>query len=281
MERFCCPCIGLISLVRVLCYWRRIPRLEAGACACDGRIFYFMLYHYHFFIICWRVCRVLRCVCMMYSFCNYYCSLSILARVGKAWRDAKVCKDYYCVVEGYLTDLMSSSSTSSTNKNNDNDKIYELEGLLRQKNNNKSRSVTVKHLPRNFNKKTYQYNKNEGRYCRLEWSLIQPAVVTVNNDNACFNNEYNLICVRTNSGARHQVRAMLAQLGNVPIAGDLRYGSSTSAALGDISVALHARTLALPSVKLGDMDLSVPFVAPIPSSWKSFFGLKEADLPKQ
>lgn len=202
-------------------------------------------------------------------------------RVGKAWRDAKVCKDYYCVVEGYLTDLMSSSSTSSTNKNNDNDKIYELEGLLRQKNNNKSRSVTVKHLPRNFNKKTYQYNKNEGRYCRLEWSLIQPAVVTVNNDNACFNNEYNLICVRTNSGARHQVRAMLAQLGNVPIAGDLRYGSSTSAALGDISVALHARTLALPSVKLGDMDLSVPFVAPIPSSWKSFFGLKEADLPKQ
>jgi len=191
-------------------------------------------------------------------------------RIGKAWRDGKVCKDYYCVVEGPLTDLIQRSSTPYPK---DGTCTYELKGLLRQ-NNNKSRSVTVRHLPPNFNKDTYKNSKSGGRYCQLEWTLVQPVFAPKDSSN-----EYNLICVQTNSGARHQVRAMLAQLGKVPIAGDLRYGASAS--LGDISVALHARTLALPTVKLGDMDLSVPFVAPIPSVWKSFFGLREADLPKQ
>jgi len=70
---------------------------------------------------------------------------------------------------------------------------------------------------------------------------------------------------------------MLSQIAASPICGDLRYGAGS--ALPDRSVALHARSIYLPTVTLGDMDLKKePFVASIPTSWKRFFNLREKDL---
>ena len=76
-----------------------------------------------------------------------------------------------------------------------------------------------------------------------------------------------------------QVRAMLSQLAKSPVCGDLRYGASGP--LPDQSVALHARSLFLPTVDLGDTDMkTMRFVAPIPKTWTQFFSLKEAKIPK-
>jgi 23S rRNA-/tRNA-specific pseudouridylate synthase len=94
---------------------------------------------------------------------------------------------------------------------------------------------------------------------------------------------WHLLAVRTHTGMRHQIRSLLSQVGGCPIVGDLRYGgghhhddndndSTTMAvSLPDQSVALHARTIYLPTVQLGGTDLiSQPFVAKSKSygTWK-------------
>ena len=106
------------------------------------------------------------------------------------------------------------------------------------------------------------------RVCYLEWEHLKS--LSGNN---------HLIRVITGTGAKHQVRAMMSQLAKSPLCGDLRYGSSEP--LPDQSVALHARSLRLPNVSLGDMDLkSMRFVAPIPNTWSQFFSLKEGNIRK-
>ena len=62
------------------------------------------------------------------------------------------------------------------------------------------------------------------------------------------------------------------------MAGDVRYGLGNvgQQPLPDGSVALHARSLFLPTVRLGGTDLtSDPFIADVPETWEDFFGLTE------
>jgi len=89
---------------------------------------------------------------------------------------------------------------------------------------------------------------------------------------------------------------LLALAGRSPISGDLRYGNNhntqfyNNASEGgrvdqpllDGSVALHARSVSLPTVSLGGMEFlkDEPFVGSIPSRWKDFFGLSENDVRK-
>ena len=137
---------------------------------------------------------------------------------------------------------------------------------------------------------------------------------------------YTLLLVRTSEGARHMVRALLAQVGDCPIIGDLRYwtapkrmtinssnsnvllpsdrysdgvvvhddqAAATAARssnshsttpnekdpLKDRSVALHAYGVYFDpqQLQLGTLD-TFEFRAPVPSTWKSFFGIDNAEI---
>lgn len=73
------------------------------------------------------------------------------------------------------------------------------------------------------------------------------------------------------------VRAILAQVGRCPIAGDVRYNSG-SIPLPDQSVALHAFRLSLDrSLKLGTLD-TFDFQAPLPKTWSRFFGMSDKNI---
>jgi len=176
------------------------------------------------------------------------------ARISKAWRNGKVSKSYFCVVEGSLEEMMKYSQIHG-------DKFV-LKGLLSKK--KKSRSVIVKR----FSEEILHVDNKRERYCELEWEHLTSA------DNEF--GQYHLIKVKTNSGARHQVRAMLSHLTNSPCAGDLRYGASFS--LDDKSVALHSREIFMPTVSLGEIDFSNAFEAPIPLTWSKYFNIKEEDI---
>ena len=113
---------------------------------------------------------------------------------------------------------------------------------------------------------------------------------------------FTLILVRTSEGARHMVRALLAQVGDCPIVGDVRYwkagrkhsyddddhdydgvdhesSKKKNGPLSDRSVALHAYGLYFDKkqLQLGSLD-TFEFRAPVPSTWKSFFGIENHQL---
>ena len=147
------------------------------------------------------------------------------------------------------------------------------------------------------------------RYCELEYRpvvlpLLQPSKKEPRQQQQ--QQRYRLLEIRTNHGARHMIRAMLASYG-MPIAGDVRYssgnGNDTTPPLNNRSVALHAYRLQLPSsVQLGlpppppppQQEQSQPspslddqpstmqrsFCAPIPQQWASYFGWCEQDIQR-
>ncbi len=95
--------------------------------------------------------------------------------------------------------------------------------------------------------------------------------------------DYTLLLVRTSEGARHMVRALLAQVGECPILGDVRYwkpkrgeNDDDKGPLKDKSVALHAYGVYFDRnhLQLGSLD-TFEFRAPVPASWESFFGIDE------
>lgn len=262
-------------------------------------------------------------------------------RIGNAFRKSQICKDYLCVVEtdddeeedqeNSLWDLIQRSEKISRGNGKENGKggkdddnkrkrkgrgdVYSLSGIL-QKNNdrgNKHRSNN-----KNSNNRSVKFkplsdttiitktsdggerdNKSGQRICRLEWEIVPlPKKINTRRNNR---NKYRLIRVVTSTGAKHQIRAMLSQLGGCALAGDLRYGS-LHGPLPDGSVALHARTIALPTVSLGGGGSYVnggvgnnnrddtnngtarasnnnkgvgPFVADVPETWENYFGIRE------
>lgn len=101
---------------------------------------------------------------------------------------------------------------------------------------------------------------------------------------------YALLLVRTSEGARHMVRALLAQVGECPILGDVRYwkplrGQTTNnddedkGPLKDRSVALHAHAVYFDrnQLQLGSLD-TFEFRASVPPSWEFFFGIHNNDV---
>ncbi len=187
-------------------------------------------------------------------------------RTGNAFRKHLVVKDYFCVVEGNVKDMMMRSEPVSK-KNGGT--MYKLTGVLSPgkgkgggPNSKGGKSVSFKPLKNGTNA------GDDNRVCHLEWELLKSV-----------SGDIHLIRVVTGTGAKHQVRAMMSQLAKSPLCGDLRYGASKP--LPDQSVALHARSLHLPTVSLGDIDLkTMRFVAPIPNTWSQFFSLMENKMPQ-
>lgn len=224
-------------------------------------------------------------------------------RVQTAWKKGDVKKEYLCVVEAPSIDVLRNRSLSridvdklrlgkkergsmdDTNYDIDwggdawanRSKVYVLTGLLQQNRRNGGRgSVLVRPLhPSKHYSSELDSKLAEGRICSLEWRHL----ASFPSQSSAFRPLLHLVTVRTETGARHQVRSLLSAAGACPIAGDLRYGSDRPG-LPDRSVALHARALFLPSVKLGGMEFlsTDAFKASIPIPWYNFFGLSEEEV---
>jgi 23S rRNA pseudouridine1911/1915/1917 synthase len=177
------------------------------------------------------------------------------SRVTTLWKRKMVQKDYLCVVRAsrlsYLVDNSNIDVSGSTTRNG---RWFTLKGNIDRRNSRKDGSVKI--LSSTFHGEAI-------RSISLEWRDVE-----MNSPDS----SHALLHVRTNEGARHMVRALLAQRGLCPIRGDLRYGK-TGPALPDQSVALHARRVSLdPSLRLGNLDVLV-FQSPIPATWESYFGI--------
>lgn len=226
------------------------------------------------------------------------------SRVQVAWSKKKVKKEYWVVVEGgnigrgergskNIDGLELLRCRSRQSKSN----VYQLSAILksasdkggnaghsRRSGSNAGGSVTVEPIPPNLSLSEFTDGK-DGRVCHVEWRhlLSLPALSPSSRTR-------HLLSVSTDTGAKHQVRALLALAGGTPISGDLRYGNSANSQhfnqgranrpLPDGSVALHARLVSLPTVSLGGMDFlkDEPFIGSIPNSWQDFFGISEDDV---
>lgn len=224
-------------------------------------------------------------------------------RVARAWKLGQVQKEYICVVESNSVDEIikhsyrRSADSDALSDGSDQfgvetsvwgdcemwaDRIsYSMTGVI-QKRGTSSVIVTPLERP-NADRPPATGDEVRGRVCHIEWCHLTKLPIKSDgqkrtvNQRLQQNGNFELLLVRTNSGARHQVRALLSAVGSCPVAGDVRYGSFHGP-LPDKSVALHARRLYLPTVTLGGTDLSEPFVAPIPAIWLSYFGLTEEVL---
>lgn len=181
-------------------------------------------------------------------------------RVGNAFRKHHIEKDYFVVVEGDISTMKSKAELVDVN----NRKMYRLRGeIVPTKNYSQRGGKSVKFKPIISSDKAV-----EGRVCELDWEPV-----------LSLSGNLHLLRVVTSTGAKHQVRAMMAQLNKSPICGDLRYGAKNP--LPDASVALHARSLRLPTVNFGEMDMrNTRFTAPIPKTWSKFFNLTDEKIKK-
>lgn len=165
--------------------------------------------------------------------------------------------------------------------------VFVISGRIRRSNGGRRGSVQVAPVDMRtelFNGPTHTATgdkSDNGRICHLECRHLgsYPDLRLRSRSRGMMNAEskVQLIAVRTSTGARHQVRALLSLVGGSPIVGDLRYGADGP--MPEQSVALHARSLFMPSVRLGGTDLSMaPFEAPIPNCWTEFFDMTEGEI---
>lgn len=211
------------------------------------------------------------------------------SRIQVAWSKQQVRKEYWVVVEtGDDLNLLKKRSEPLHDK-----RTFRLSAILkvnksaqkggRRGNKNAGGSVVVKPLSSGHGSQ-----EPDGRVCHIEWQQLIRLQSTPSGSR-------HLLSVKTDTGAKHQVRALLALHGGAPISGDLRYGNQNNSQfqrrhqtgvgrvdnpLPDGSVALHARSVFLPTVKLGGMEFLAKdsFIAPIPRRWSEFFNLREGDV---
>jgi 23S rRNA-/tRNA-specific pseudouridylate synthase len=224
------------------------------------------------------------------SGCLLYAKTSKAAtRITTAWKQGKVIKEYWCIVQGDLKSMIQRSTPNDSFTSSPFP--YTISGLwttvASHKPSTSSRSVQIQHISMSsadgsVDTNTTNFPPNT-RLCQIQWGPLQ----TINTSSKRPTLE--VIRVQTNTGAKHQIRAMLSYLLQSPIVGDYRYGynqqsigkvsRSTTAGvshgsapmLPDQSVALHARALLIPT-SLGNTTLPI-FVAPIPATWVNTFGL--------
>jgi len=198
-----------------------------------------------------------------------------------------VSKTYLCVVIG---PTLASMERASQRVGPPRARRYGLSGYLRKPDHgggscrgtkNRSRSVAVTPARPDAAPRA----PDGGRLCHLEWrhlTAVDDALSAAARRGSAAPppRSCHLVAVTTSTGARHQVRAMLARLcAGAAVAGDLRYGDDAALApLPDASVALHARSIHMPTVAIGTTDTSAPFVAPVPRLWGDLFGLYEEDV---
>lgn len=229
------------------------------------------------------------------------------SRVQVAWSKQQVKKCYWVVVEGGSSSNKQKMNGLELLKNksvpiNGTAGTHRLSAILKstkgnnarggrreRSNNNAGGSVICKPLPPNYLPTSNDSgNNSDGRVCHIEWKHLR----TIPPSSLSPSNARHLLSVKTDTGAKHQVRALLALAGGTPICGDLRYGNSNNnngqgggrvdEPLPDASVALHARDVYLKTISLGNMDFlkDKPFVASIPIRWREFFGLREDDVKR-
>jgi 23S rRNA-/tRNA-specific pseudouridylate synthase len=234
------------------------------------------------------------------------------SRVQKAWARGQVLKEYLCVIESPVNGLRNRSIALSElegllsrcgedvakqkcvlNKSFDQtwgklswedekENVFVISGRIRRSSGGGRGSVQA--MPVDMRSELLigptgtTVRGTDSRICHLQCRHVGSFPDLRSNRRGTVAGKVHLIAVRTSTGARHQVRALLSAVGGSPIVGDLRYGAN-GPAMPDQSVALHARSLFIPSVRLGGTDLSsAPFDAPIPPCWEDYFGLREKDL---
>jgi 23S rRNA-/tRNA-specific pseudouridylate synthase len=245
------------------------------------------------------------------------------SRITTLWKQKHVEKEYVCVVPTSRLGMLLAASTpigntglsmSTTNtwsnpndtnqlqqqaiqSNVENYEWHELQGhMLRNHNQSRNRSVIVlDHLPSMslLSSSSSPSSEEEDETCErtrklnLHWRILNLKKTTASSTST-IHPAYALIMVRTFEGARHMVRALLAQVGQCPIVGDVRYYQPSSmdsvttmipTPLKDRSVALHAFRIRFDSqrLKLGSLE-QFEFEAPIPPTWKSYFGIRKDAL---
>lgn len=185
------------------------------------------------------------------------------SRIQSAWKQVR--KHYICVLEDpNAIRRLQELSTGLENTTTTDTEWMQLSGhLLRQRRQPSGKGGpkgwSVQMVP-NLVESDAPHNS---KLCSLQWKVVslKPAAV---------------LHIQTDQGARHMIRALLSQVGRCSIAGDLRYGATKG--LTDQSVALHAYRLQLPAqLKLGQ-DLTRDFVAPLPPTWASLFGVRNQDV---
>lgn len=193
-------------------------------------------------------------------------------RVTTQWKKKKVQKEYLCVVPSVHLESLRDASTPiakrpSTPDGDSSKGIYCLPGrILPQLPGKESRSVRIR--PES------DVATTEGRSVQLHWRQVPST--PINKDH-----EVALLQVTTTEGSRHMVRALLGSVGKCPICGDLRYGGKPgrerASSLPDRSVALHAYRVSFDpkALKLGSLE-TFDFHAPLPETWKSFFGIDQS-----
>jgi len=172
------------------------------------------------------------------------------SRITTLWKQKRVQKEYLVVISSNrLVELQQ----ASTPLHNDR---FSLSAFAKPRS---SQNIQTAHyLPHTANIDTQTH-----RRVSLTWHKLQDTPAS-----------YSLLHIQTTDGARHMVRAMLAQVGRAPVLGDLRY-SSMAMALPDQSVALHAAALQLDDrLKLGTLE-TFRFEAPMPGKWRDYFGCRE------
>lgn len=172
------------------------------------------------------------------------------SRITKLWKQEHVQKSYLCVLDMRADSLKLLRHASQEEASN----WWNLEGRMVRSKGHKSTIIHPVHT-----------KGPNMRQVGIRWKLL--------------NKKKGLLEVTTSIGARHMVRALLSQRGQIPLAGDLRYGASPP--LPDQSVALHAYRVSLPdSLQLGSTKQR-RFTAPIPELWDEFFGITQKEIDKQ
>lgn len=183
----------------------------------------------------------------------------LLAKTGKAasrvtqiWKKRLVEKTYLCVLEDPLKLELIDDNDSGWNF---------LEGWVR-KGKTKGSVNILRSPPRG--------EDHDMRQVSLEWRSAT-AMDSHDHTATAAAQTTSLVEVKTHMGTRHMVRALMASVLGHSIAGDLRYRARQ--ALPDKSVALHAHSVTLPeSFLLGSLEQQRYFEAPMPVTWKKYFG---------
>lgn len=177
-------------------------------------------------------------------------------RITTLWKKKKVTKEYLCVISRSQVDRL--LAVASPIDDGGENAWIGVHGVLQSSKN--SRSVVIRPVSEQ------RHTESIDRQVSLKFTVVESP-----NKNR---SAYVILRVQTNEGSRHMVRAMLAQIGGCPIAGDLRYGPrQDESPLRDQSVALHAYRVSLdPSLKLGSLG-TLDFEAPIPRTWTKLFGI--------
>jgi 23S rRNA-/tRNA-specific pseudouridylate synthase len=231
------------------------------------------------------------------------------SRITTLWKQKHVEKEYVCVVPSsrlglllaastpiYTIGLPTATTTSSAGTNESSprqqgegqldsgDEWHELQGLMLRQNHGGNKSVIIMdHFAGPLLPTSSPSEETRTRKLSLQWRVLNLKTSSSSAATTSIHPAYTLIQVRTFEGARHMVRALLAQIGHCPIEGDLRYHQQSSmdtptiipTPLKDRSVALHAFRIRLDSqrLKLGSLE-TFEFEAPIPATWNSFFGIQ-------